>query len=78
MLEVCVICHTMNRLPKKITPDSLLDTFVEVHYSLRVSKEERLISTRSLLAPEFSYIEPTVDLESAGMKSDEALLFGQG
>lgn len=68
----------MTRLPKKITPDSLLDTFVQIHYSLRIAKEEMLVEVRNLLAPEYSFIEPIAELENAGMKNDEALLFGQG
>jgi len=78
MWKDCVICCTMNRLPKKITPDSLLDTFVQVHYSLSIAKEEMLIAVRSLLAPDFSVIEPTAELEDVGVKPDETMLFGQG
>jgi uncharacterized protein (TIGR04255 family) len=68
----------MNRLPKKITPDSLLDTFVQVHYSLRIAKEAMLVEVRNLLLPDFSFIEPTAELENVGMQPDDALLFGHG
>lgn len=69
----------MERIPKKITPDSLLDTFVQVHYSLRVTKEQMLAAISGILAPEFSSVTMAAqDEQEIVVREDEVLFSGSG
>lgn len=81
--EACVTCILMTNLPTKITPDSLLETFVEVRYTLLaqangIKLEE---SFGPVLAPDFIIAQPAPPADGTpplDNEPDEVLLYGQG
>jgi uncharacterized protein (TIGR04255 family) len=67
------------RIPKRITPDSLLDTFVQVHYILKIDKGRLLDSIKNILEPDFTPVGLDDEArKKAGVIDDEVLFSGQG
>lgn len=54
----------MSRLPKKITPDALLETYVEVHYITKSPAEVAFGKFYEQLVPDFAYVRPPAQLLS--------------
>jgi len=71
--------NAVGRIPKKITPDSLLDTFVQVHYLLRIEKEILLSSANELFDSDFSLVKLSGEIkQSPEFRDDEILFSGRG
>jgi uncharacterized protein (TIGR04255 family) len=73
----------MDRLPKKITPDALLETYVEVHYTTTSPAEVAFGRFYEALVRDFDYLRPPAQLISgvAGgivQAQDEPLFRGLG
>lgn len=73
----------MTKLPKKITPDALLETYVEVHYTTNSPAEVAFGKFYAAVLPDFEYLRPPAQLLSNPMggqiqAQDEPLFRGQG
>lgn len=51
----------MTRLPKKITPDALLETYVEVYYTMKSPAEVAFGKFYEVLTQDFDYLRPPVE-----------------
>lgn len=73
----------MNKPPKKITPDALLEAYVEVHYTTKSPSEVAFGKFHSALITEFDYLRPPAQVLNSLMGAqiqaqDEPLFRGQG
>ncbi|WP_375417291.1 TIGR04255 family protein [uncultured Hymenobacter sp.] len=73
----------MSRLPKKITPDALLETYVEVHYTTNSPVEVAFGKFYTALINDFEYLRPPAQLLNSVLggqiqAQDEPLFRGQG
>lgn len=73
----------MTRLPKKITPDALLETYVEVHYTTKSPAEVAFGKFYGALTRDFEYLRPPAHLLNSALggqiqAQDEPLFRGHG
>ncbi|RZK37042.1 MAG: TIGR04255 family protein [Hymenobacter sp.] len=69
----------MNKLPKKITPDALLEAYVEVHYTTKSPSEVAFGKFYAALIADFEYLQPPTQMLGGQIQlQDEPLFRGQG
>lgn len=69
----------MALLPKKITPDALLETYVEVHYELKSPPEVAFGKFYEALIQDFDYLRPPAHFVSGPIQAQTEPLFrGRG
>ena len=73
----------MTRLPKKITPDALLETYVEVYYTTKSPAEVAFGKFYEVLTQDFDYLRPPAQVLNSVLggqiqTQDEPLFRGQG
>ena len=73
----------MTRLPKKITPDALLETYVEVYYTTKSPAEVAFRKFYEVLTQDFDYLRPPAQVLNSVLGGqiqiqDEPLFRGQG
>lgn len=73
------ICLLMASLPKKISPDALLETYVEIHYTLKSPPEVAFGKFYEALARDFDYLRPPAQLLGGQIQTQmEPLFRGHG